>query len=236
MRQVPYLIIGNGRVAKHFCHYLQLLQIPHLQWFRKDCPITLESGIEKSERLLLLINDDAIETFITSNQNLLHQKTLIHCSGQLAIPLACSAHPLMTFTKTLYPLEHYQQIPFILEESGPLFQELFPELKNPHFYINASLKPLYHSLCVMSGNFTCLLWDKFFTELEETFQIPKSAAFPYLQQITSNLRNNPESALTGPLVRNDQKTIRRNLEALENDKFSKIYQAFVDVYREKNKK
>ncbi len=33
MRQVPnYLIIGSGRIARHFSYYLQLLQLPYRQW------------------------------------------------------------------------------------------------------------------------------------------------------------------------------------------------------------
>ena len=82
----------------------------------------------------------------------------------------------------------------------------------------------------MSGNFTTLLWQKFFTELETKFSIPKEAAMPYLEQIKTNLESNAAKALSGPIARQDFATIRNNLSALENDSFAGIYHAFVEVF------
>jgi predicted short-subunit dehydrogenase-like oxidoreductase (DUF2520 family) len=237
MRQVPhYTIIGDGRMARHFSHYLQLLGIPFLQWSRRLVPQKnkLSRILEQSDRILLLISDSAIESFIKENIDY-ENKTLIHFSGALVTPLAFGAHPLMSFSNELYQLEDYQKIPFIIEEKGKNLSDLLPGLPNPYFFITAEKKALYHAYCVMSGNFTSILWKKFFNELQDTFQLPKDVAYPYMESIFQNLRNNPNSALTGPLARNDQQTIKANLEALINDSFQKIYQAFVDIhFQEKN--
>ena len=177
----------------------------------------------------MLISDHAIEPFIEKHP-FIQDKTLIHCSGCLQTPLAFSAHPLSTFGYHLYTLETYKKIAFITETKQPPLTQLLPGLPNASYPVDPHAKPFYHALCVLSGNFTTLLWQKMFNELEATFSIPKQAAYPYLQQITKNLIDNPDSALTGPLARGDHKTIAQNLKALEDDPFQAVYLAFKQAY------
>lgn len=230
MRQVPpYLLIGNGRVARHMCHYFSLLNLPYAHWHRGQAEALLSECLTHATHILLLISDQSIESFIDiylKNSNAL----IIHCSGSLTTPLAYSAHPLTTFSETLYTLSQYQQIPFIVEKNTLPFHQLLPELTNPHFYLDATQKAKYHALCVSSGNFSCLLWQKLFDAFEQEFGLPKEAAYVYLQQQTQNLMNAPDTALTGPLVRGDQKTIQQNITALENDPLQNIYHQFINYY------
>lgn len=232
--KTEYLIIGAGKLARHFAFYFDSLKISYQQWSRFNDPeITqLPKSINNSARILVLISDSAIEKFIQKNIDA-KNKILIHCSGSLLTNLAHSAHPLMTFGSKLYDAELYCKIPFILENEGEKFENLFPKLPNPHFYIPRDLKPFYHSMCVLSGNFTCILWHKFFYELENTLKLPKEIAYQYLQQTFVNLANNSKDALTGPLNRNDQNTIAANLKALQNDPFQKIYLTFIEIFQNK---
>lgn len=231
MRQVPeYAIIGAGRMARHFRQYLHLLNIPYQQWSRKVDPAhtQLEAIIDRCNPIVILIQDGAIESFISTHPFLL-DKTLVHFSGSLHTELAHSAHPLMTFSSELYSLDAYQKIPFVIENNRLSMNDLLPGLNNPSFKISSELKAFYHAMCVIGGNFTAILWQKFFTELETVFKIPKEAAYPYLNQVCVNLQKNLAEALTGPLVRKDEITIKANLQALENDPFQKVYQAFLGV-------
>jgi predicted short-subunit dehydrogenase-like oxidoreductase (DUF2520 family) len=229
MRQVPhYIIIGNGRMAYHCSEYFKLLNISFDQWHRALPFSRLDILLTKATHVLLLIGDDAIERFIGEHL-FSKQKILIHFSGRLIAKNAFSAHPLMTFGPDLYSLQDYQRIPFIIEDHGPTFSELFPALSNPHFAIPPAQKPYYHALCVMANNFSTMLWQKFFDDMQEQFQISKSALLPYLEVTFNNLARNHQNALTGPLVRGDQETIDANLKALADGPFLKIYQAFVDV-------
>lgn len=226
--EVPYLIIGSGRLAKHISHYFDLSEIPYLNWYRKSSK-SLSSLISQSQKILVLINDDEIENFISQNKNEFEEKTWIHCSGLLSTPLAESAHPLMTFTNELYDLEAYKQFPFISEKGRKSFKELFPELKNTSFEIESELKPLYHAWCVMSGNFTTILWQRFFETFENSFGINKKYSFPYLKMISENLMKS-DLPLTGPLARGDKKVIEKNLLALQDEPFVEIYRSFVNTY------
>lgn len=226
-----YLIIGNGRMAKHMTYYLGSLGLSFATWSRQfNQTNTLLTLTQECSHALVLINDSAIEPFIQQHV-FLEKMTLVHFSGALTTRLASSTHPLFTFTQDLYPLETYGKIPFFLTEASAPFESLLPGLPNPHHRIQEELKAYYHSLCVLSANFTTILWQKFFQELENRFKIPHSVAFPYLEQTLKNLQEQPITALTGPLARRDHKTIQENIKALQGDPFQTVYYAFLASFR-----
>ena len=241
---INYAIVGGGRLARHFSEYFRLLEIPHNCWTRDrwsrfntfDLPGAeqrLKETVSDADRVLLLVADNAI-TALLKQYPFLHEKYLVHCSGSLSIPGVTGAHPLMTFTDRLYDLDTYQGIPFILEP-GPDFTRLFPGLPNPHFVINVEDRARYHAMCVMAGNFSQLMWKGISDRFEQQIDLPATAMWPYLQQVTENFIQSPESALTGPLTRNDSQTIDRNLNSLNGDPLKDLYTAFVNFHQHENR-
>ncbi len=225
-------IVGDGRAACHFAFYLHLLGIPYRQWSRRlerIDEVTAPEILADCELIFVLLQDSAIESWILAYSKLLPRARFVHFSGALVTKLAIGVHPLMTFGRDFYRLEEYQGMAFVGEEDAPALSELVPGLTNPYYAIAAEQRPLYHALCVMSGNFSVILWQKLFGELEQRFGIPREAAAPYLKRVTGNLLENAEMALTGPLARKDFGTLRANLRALEGDRFEVIYQAFIDA-------
>jgi predicted short-subunit dehydrogenase-like oxidoreductase (DUF2520 family) len=222
-----YLIVGNGNLAKHFIHYLNLLNIPHHHWFR-DSNKSFSELLGLSDKIVVLINDDSIKKFILNYRNANDPKIWIHCSGALFTKFAYGVHPLSTFSDNLYSLETYETIPFILEENRMEFSDLFPELPNPSYKLPIEFKTFYHAWCSIAGNFTTILWSEFFTNLER-IGIPRSNAHTYLKQISDNLinTNNP---LTGPIVRGDKKIIQKHLSSLDGEPIKKIYEVFVNSF------
>lgn len=232
MRQVPcYTVIGNGKLATHFCHYFSLCNIAFNQWHR-SLTSPLSDHIKTSSHVLLLINDDAIEPFIQDNPAL-RSKTLIHCSGALTTPLAHSAHPLQTFGQRLYSQSQYERIPFVTESTGPDLRTLIPQLNNPNYSLAAKDKAYYHSLCTMGNNFTTLIWQHIFTQFEQQLDIPSDTLHPLLEQTAQQLLHNHHTALTGPLLRRDTATLNKHKKALMDDPFHGIYQGFIDAYNTK---
>lgn len=228
MRQVPhYLLIGRGRLAVHFQHYFNLLQLSSSIWHRGLPFEQLYAALPQASHVLILINDDAIEAFIKEHLLNRSHAYLIHCSGRLTSHLAIGAHPLMTFGKTLYALDDYQVVPFVLEEGAPAFSTLFPGLSNPTITIKKSLKEKYHALCALSGGLTCYLWQQLFGRFEQEFSLPRNIVFPYLKQQVSNILTDAEQALTGPIVRGDVKTIEAHLTALSQDSLRDLYLTFL---------
>lgn len=221
-----YLIIGAGKLAKHLNHYLQLLELSPLHWDRSQDPHLLKTKIAESSHILLAISDSAIDNFYKKNLAGL-DKTVVHFSGALNVKDVIAAHPLMSFGPELYDFETYLHIHFILTGTDSLLEAL-PGLPNNFSILPPEKKALYHALCVMGGNFPVILWQKMFTEFQN-MGISKDAARIYLETILKNTLKNPETALTGPLARKDRATIVKNVEALENDDFQKIYLDFVEM-------
>jgi hypothetical protein len=230
MKQVPkYLLIGNGRVARHMAQYFHLLKFPFMTWQRNQSQTDLHELLQQATHVLLLINDNAIQDFADKNLQT-HNGVHIHFSGSLVSANVYGAHPLQTFNNAYYTLEEYQSIPFILDDNAPELADLLPGLNNSYARLNPENKTRYHALCVLSGNFSCLLWQKLFNDLEGKLNIPKQMAFEYLRQQTQNLITDSANALTGPLVRNDRETIDKHLAVLSNDEFKEIYESFVNCY------
>ncbi len=235
MRQVPrYAVIGNGRMAKHICHYFDELKLPYQNWNRANhSPKKLAEILALSTHVLLLISDGSIADFIQQHHLITPEYThlkIIHFSGALSVPGVYSTHPLQTFAVEFYSLPEYEAIPFIMEESDETFEKLLPGLKNPHYAIKSTDKAYYHAMCVMANNFSTILWQKFFKEMSSRFYINEKDLLPFLNQSFRNLAKNPDTALTGPIPRKDSVTLKRNLSALEKDDFYFIFRAFVEKF------
>lgn len=224
---VHYLIIGSGRVARHLGHYFNSLNINYDSWDRSQDPLAIHAKIAKATHVLLGIRDGAIEAFYQKYLQGL-DKTVIHFSGALEVEGVNGAHPLMTFGESLYETEFYQKIHFVITGPNSL-SELLPGLPNPYSSVRAEDKAKYHALCVMGGNFVTLLIAKMLQEFT-LLEIPKEAAHLYLEKVLENTLSNPETALTGPLVRRDVQTVESNLRALKQDSYDEIYRAFLKVY------
>ena len=234
MGQVPeFGIVGDGRVARHFSHYFNLLGVPVRAWSRRAPGPSPPDALASCHSVLLLIRDDAIVPFIETWPDL-RSARLVHFSGSVATPLAEPAHPLMTFGPDLYDLDAYRAIPFVLEAGRTPFSELLPGLPNPWFAIPADQRPYYHALSVMAGNFSTLLWQKLFDEFEHRLGIPASAAHPYAARVAANVVEDAGRALTGPLSRHDIRTIASNLKALDGDPFQAVYAAFVRAHEQRS--
>lgn len=238
-RNNRFAILGDGRLARHMQAYLRMLDIPCTAWARNpDSPFNthpdrstrrrLRRSIEGASHILLLISDDAIAPLVRRYPEL-HSHTLVHFAGALSLPGVAGAHPLMTFGRDLYTLETYRAIPFMVE-AGHAFEDLLPGLPNPHHSIDTGDKALYHALCVMAGNFPQVLWQAVADRFEARLGVSGDVLDAYLRRSLENFLADPAGALTGPLARGDEATIRRNRSALAGDGLQAVYRAFESFY------
>lgn len=224
----PCGVVGSGRMATHFAHYLKLSGVPFKQWSRSTNSENPEIFLKGCRAVFLLISDDAIAPFLEKYPGL-KEMNPIHFSGSLYMEEVPSIHPLMTFSTELYGLEKYRSIPFIHEKGRVSLREILPELPNPSQAMDFKMKSLYHSLCVLSGNFTTMLWQKVFTDFDEKLDLDDELLIPYMEQTFENLKGNWKEALTGPLARRDSATVKRNLKALEGDTYENVYRSFAST-------
>jgi predicted short-subunit dehydrogenase-like oxidoreductase (DUF2520 family) len=227
LHNLRYCIVGSGRTARHFAHYFHTLGLAAHHWDRSQPLATFHSFLAQSTHVLLLISDSAIEGFYREHLTQF-QGTVVHFSGALEVAGIESAHPLMTFSENLYDAETYRKIPFVTTSLKTPAQ-ILPNLPNTIHRISTADKAYYHALCVMSGNFTTLLWQKMSQGLGE-MGLPTGIESTYRDQIFKNLSNDLDRALTGPIARRDLATVLRNDQALQTDAYQKIYRAFVAVH------
>jgi predicted short-subunit dehydrogenase-like oxidoreductase (DUF2520 family) len=224
-----YLILGDGRLASHLLCYFSYLNLNYVQWSRKrNLAEDLAEIVKSCTHIIFLLKDDAIIDYV--KLPIWGERMLIHCSGALVIEGCISAHPLMTFGLELYDLEDYKAIPFVIDMKSVEFSELLPGLPNSHFRLREEFKPLYHALCVCGGNFMTILWQLVFSESAKSLGLSHEVFFPFIDRVVKNLKANPETALTGPFVREDFSTIEKNLEALKGTQLEEVYQVFKDLY------
>lgn len=228
MSTPTYGLVGRGRLARHMAHYLQL-EGQRVDRWNRGSPEPCQDTLAGCRVILLAISDDALEPFRAAN-GWLANRTTVHFSGSLTLAGACGLHPLMTFGPELYDLETYRSVPFIEEQGGCRFGDVFPALRNRSWPLDPDLKPRYHALCVLAGNFTTLLWSKAFDEFEQRLGLPRETLLPYLRQTCRNTAASGGRALTGALARGDMETATRDLEALADDPYARVYEAFAGLF------
>lgn len=240
MTTTHYAILGDGRLARHFRHYLGLLGQDTSGWARNpasafnthrhpDAAERLRRTVAPASHVLLLVSDDALLPLLRQHP-WLHGHRLVHCAGALGLPGVAGAHPLMSFAEALYSLEQYRRIPFLVE-AGCDFRELFPALPNPNHVVDVGDKALYHALCVVAGNFPQILWQAVAERFEGRLGVPATVLQPCLEQVLANFLADPQRALTGPLARGDRLTLARNLAALDGDPLQRLFAAVVGFFQ-----
>jgi hypothetical protein len=234
------LLIGGGRLARHFHHYLNLIGISHHMWTdsRKlagldaqleECPPSSEDGIS---HFWLMVSDDALTALSSTLHDHHPEIPQIHSSATVPLPHALTLHPLMSFGPELYPSENYESFPLtmIQEETNhhPDFETLIRlTFRNQILIIKDCDRGRYHLNCAMISNLSVLLWDAAMTAGPD---LPVEAFHPILQQTLQNFMNVRSAALTGPLARGDKNTLNRHLKILQGTPEHGLYQAFLEYH------
>jgi predicted short-subunit dehydrogenase-like oxidoreductase (DUF2520 family) len=131
----------------------------------------------------------------------------------------------MSFPSELLPTDVYSKIHFALSNFKNIEQAL-PSFKNAFTVMSPQDKALYHALCVLAGNFPQMLWNEVYEKMQ-LLEIPEASLDLYIKQITENYLKYKTKAITGPIIRKDEKTILANLESLKNEtRLKSIYSAF----------
>lgn len=223
-------ILGAGRMATQFKIALDALQIPYTSWLRSEGNFTLSAKVKNAKRILLLVPDKFISCIVDENEELFKNKILIHFSATHRDPRILGFHPLGTFNKEQkidFSIVHFHSV-----HPESLFREALPFLKNNYLQLSEEKTQSYHALCVMAGNFSAILWKAFFKEMKK-LGVSQAAAHSYFEMFAANVARNPDTAVTGPLVRNDVPTLEKNMNSLKDKKeLFEIYKAFVQIFSE----
>ncbi|NOR52514.1 MAG: DUF2520 domain-containing protein [Candidatus Aminicenantes bacterium] len=161
------------------------------------------------------------------------KKYVFHCSGlfpsEILEPLkakgalTASFHPIQSFSNKKTNPKQFEGIYIGLEgcsEALSLAQKTVQKLQGHPLILQAKDKALYHVACSTASNFFVVLLDMA-VSLLKNINIQEEKAFemllPLVKGTLHNVKKfNTSASLTGPVVRGDQKSIQKHLDALEN--------------------
>ena len=219
----------------------------------------LPSLVSASDVIFITTGDDQISTVINQliqTACLTGHHTLVHTSGALSTDLfdsilasgggVCSLHPIMSFADPITASLNLKQTVFTLEGNDKGLADAQRILKltdNRYFVIDKHNKVLYHAAACILSNYLVTLIDSGFELLKSTGIANDEITRAFMPLITATLGNIEKSgtvnALTGPLVRGDENTIGKHIEAIKTQtpEFLALYQtmglATIDMIKDK---
>lgn len=168
-------------------------------------------------------------------------KVVFHTSGILSsktlLPLKrrgasiASFHPIQSFSSKRTPPERFKNIYYGVEGDSralSIAKKIIRRLGGRPLLIKPQDKPLYHAACSMASNLFVSLFD-LSCELLHAVGIKGRKAglalFPLIEGTLQNVKHlDAETALTGPIARGDEQTVKRHLRALR--KFPEALRAY----------
>lgn len=203
---------------------------------------SLTDILKDSDTLFLTVPDDVISKIWECMKNLdVRNKKICHCSGSIASTAffyaenkgayAYSIHPLCAISDKYNSWQNLKQTVFTIEGSKKYLakmRSLFTNLGNDVVVINTADKALYHAGAVMASNLVIALLAMsmdVFKKCGFSAETAQKALFPLFKGNVDNIMSSGLiNALTGPVERNDVKTLERHLDSLnENLDQVKIY-------------
>lgn len=156
---------------------------------------------------------------------------VVHLSGSLGLEAVRSARDAGARRLALHPLQTFPDVGAALEgipgcwiavtaeddEGARLGERLADDLHGVAFPLADELRPLYHAAAVFASN-SLVTVSAIAESLFAAAGVPdpRAAMAPLQRSSLDHVeRLGPARALTGPAIRGDAGTVRRNLEALE---------------------
>lgn len=222
------ILIGNSRASKNLSSYLKFRNIPHkkIPYRKINKYIT---HINKYSIIFVLTKDDEIMNFYTKYKRFINKKSLLlHFSGSLYTKHITSLHPLFSLKKKVLKPDDFEKIIFTSENPSYIKKNL-KWFKNKIIKINPCDKPLYHALISIYLNFPLIIKKSIEDELIK-FKIPRNYLnYVFYRNIKDSL--NIKNGLSGPVVRNDVKTIKSHLKVLKRTPFNSLYRSIIRIWR-----
>lgn len=202
--------------------------------------------LSQTDVILISTPDDAIEEAASIISRQLPGKgrfVAFHTSGakssdelrllsQSQISVA-SCHPLQTFESAARSVGLIPRTWFCIEgepRAVRVARRLVRDIGARHFEIETEMKSLYHAAAVMaSGGVTALasLSLEMLTRAGLAESKAQQALLPLIEATVANIRQlGPERALTGPVRRGDEGTVRLNMKAI-----SELNREWLEIYR-----
>ncbi|MBQ2380941.1 MAG: DUF2520 domain-containing protein [Succinivibrio sp.] len=226
-----------------------------------DYFMSVKELVENSDIVFITTPDNALEktasSIATQCTSIKSEKCFVHCSGALSINDVfkslmkndnfsfASVHPMMAFSSREQSYKELKDTFFTLEsdeKAKSLILGVFEKLSVRFEIISSDVKSKYHLASVLSSNCVVGLFDYAKELLKECSFSEESANAALGKLFLVNAQNIVEKgtikALTGPVLRGDDKTVLKHLNVLsDEDKllYMLLSQKILKVAKAKNK-
>lgn len=221
--------------------------------------INLENILKDSDTLFLTVPDSSISQIWDYMRNLdIRNKNICHCSGSISSTAffdaqnkgayAYSIHPLCAINDRYEAYKNLANAVFTIEgnsEHLDSLMQIFQKCGNDIIKIDTQKKALYHASAVMASNLVTALFATSIDLLNRCGvdkKMAKNILLPLLQGNVANLTTfDIKDALTGPVERNDVVTIKKHLNAFnqenlnqEKEIYKLLSQRLIEIAQSKN--
>ncbi len=232
-------ILGYGNVGKHLFHAFQTAKNLVIKQVYSPSLSPKNEGstqfineldvLEQADVFLLAIPDDAVAAF--SKKLPFEDALVVHTSGSVGMEALDSKnrrgvfYPLQTFSKGRSI--NFKEIPICVEAEEPkdlvLLKQLAEMISGTVVELSSVKREKLHLAAVWANNFSNHLFH-----LAKDFMEAEGLEFewllPLLEETVQKLKTlSPEAAQTGPARRNDQQTMQKHLESLEDPFQKQLY-------------
>lgn len=208
--------------SKEAADYTNTLYYKHLSHLVADC-----------DTLFLTVPDREITSVYSKIiQSDIQGKWLAHTSGAITSQVffdieahgakGASVHPICAVNQRFGGNLSLSKAYFTTEGTGAeYFANLLAKCHNPTEIISAEQKIKYHAAAVTASNLVCGLYDLAVAELHTCGLSPqfaeKALSSLFLENAKTLAAKGAQTALTGPVERGDDVTVRNHLNVLEAD-------------------
>jgi predicted short-subunit dehydrogenase-like oxidoreductase (DUF2520 family) len=235
------VVLGSGNVAQHLIKALSgLPDVVLLEaWARH--PQKLEhllpagnvtgdiAALADADIYIISVTDDAISE--VSARLPFTNRLVVHTSGSTGIDGLDAKnrrgvfYPLQTFSKNKDV--DFSTLPLCLEsefaDDYAILEQLAKALSQSVYKIDSAQRQALHVAAVFSSNFVNHMYA-LGSEICTDNNIPFDILKPLIREVADKINYlSPAEAQTGPAVRNDQTTIQRHLDFLEDVQLNEIY-------------
>lgn len=243
---ISVVLLGAGNVATHLYKAFQASKdVTVKQWFNRslksietyknEVEITNDlSKLTEADIYILAVNDDAISEL--STQLPFENRFVVHTSGSVS-PYDIDKknrrgvfYPLQTFSKSASI--DFTEVPLCLETlvrtDYKLLKKLGVSISNHVKRVNSDQRASLHLAAVFVNNFTNQIY-RVAHEITESQGAEFDMLKPLILETAKKVEHmSPYKAQTGPAKRNDKKTIKKHLKALDNEHHKAIYKLLTE--------
>lgn len=261
--------VGSGKAGTSLCYYFKEKGLKISGIYNRDIAkgkcnadkinvkfyYKLDELIVNSDIIILSISDSSIESFsIELDKFNMTNKIVGHLSGAYChdiIKCRCkgkfSLHPIQTLIGEKTDFEKLSQCYFSLEgdlTGIEITRQIIYHIGNRYIELKKEDKPIYHAAaCIASNYLVGLLYNAY--KLYESIGIDSEDILNIIKNLSTatidNFIKNPKNSLTGPLQREDYKTLQVHLNKMSGNikenyiRLLQIMNIFIEDFSDQNK-